>query len=513
MVPSLLAILTWPLAGLVLFQKLPLQQAVIWSIVGGYLFLPEKGSIDLPMLPAISKTTMPSIVAVFMVILAAREHRGAKSGGVRLTSDGPILPGWLPKHRLVAILFIGMLAGEVFTVLTNGDRLVYGQQMLQGLSLYDAASRILTTVMLLLPMLLARKCLATPQHHKTLVFAFVIAGLIYSLPTLWEVRMSPQLNVQIYGLKLEAWVQHVRNDGYRPLVFLHHGLWLAIFMAISSIAAVAYIRLAPQSHRVWAIIAAAWLLGTLTLINSLGGLLIALVLVIPVFFLTGRMQMLIAAGFAAVILVYPMMRSAGLVPVDRALSIAEQIDPRRAQSLGVRFRNEDVLLGKVQQRPLFGWGNWGRNQVYGEDGTDISVTDGAWIILIGSNGWVGYLTRFGLFCVPIMLLAFKRRRYPADVATAAIVMMLTANLLDLIPNATLTPVTWLLAGALLGRLEYDGVAADNTAPVSGDGPTGVRRAGAGRPQPAHGEKLTTDKPTYTRQRRIHHRRTKGPRNG
>jgi hypothetical protein len=34
-------------------------------------------------------------------------------------------------------------------------------------------------------------------------------------------------------------------------------------------------------------------------------------------------------------------------------------------------------------------------------------------------------------------LAFGRRRYPVDRATTAVVMMLTVNLLDLIPNSAL----------------------------------------------------------------------------
>ena len=36
---------------------------------------------------------------------------------------------------------------------------------------------------------------------------------------------------------------------------------------------------------------------------------------------------------------------------------------------------------------------------------------------------------------------------------AALALMLAANLLDLLPNATLEPLTWLMAGALLGQAE------------------------------------------------------------
>jgi hypothetical protein len=214
------------------------------------------------------------------------------------------------------------------------------------------------------------------------------------------------------------------------------------------------------------------------------------------------MQMLIASGLIVVVLAYPMMRGAGLIPVERALSMAEQIDPARAQSLGFRLRNEDLLLDKAQQRPLFGWGNWGRNQVYNEEGQDISVTDGAWIILIGSNGWIGYLTRFGLLCVPIILLTLRRNLGPGDRATTAIAMMLTVNMLDLIPNATTTPITWLLAGALIGRLEYKPGVTDGDIDVTGN--SGMTT------DDGEAAQLTEVKPTYSRQKTVHHRQKRPP---
>jgi hypothetical protein len=35
----------------------------------------------------------------------------------------------------------------------------------------------------------------------------------------------------------------------------------------------------------------------------------------------------------------------------------------------------------------------------------------------------------------------------------ALMLMLAVNMVDLMPNATVTPLTWLLAGALLGHAE------------------------------------------------------------
>jgi hypothetical protein len=91
--------------------------------------------------------------------------------------------------------------------------------------------------------------------------------------------------------------------------------------------------------------------------------------------------------------------------------------------------------------------------VYDESGRDISTTDGRWIIAIGSEGWLGYLARFGLLTLPIILLTLRKRKYEVTLATSALSLLLAGNLVDLIPNATSTPLTWLMAGALLGRLE------------------------------------------------------------
>ena len=43
------------------------------------------------------------------------------------------------------------------------------------------------------------------------------------------------------------------------------------------------------------------------------------------------------------------------------------INEERAHSLEYRLENEDLLIAKALQRPIFGWGGWGRNCVYDGD--------------------------------------------------------------------------------------------------------------------------------------------------
>ena len=152
-----------------------------------------------------------------------------------------------------------------------------------------------------------------------------------------------------------------------------------------------------------------------------------------------------------------MSRGAGWVPVDRVVGIIESINPGRASSLQYRLDSEDALLEKAQQRMIFGWGGWGRSRITNEDGQDIIFTDGYWIIVIGQGGWVRYLAEFGLLTLPSIFLMLYRRRYRIGMETSVLAIILVGNLIDLIPNAGISPITWMIAGSLWGRLELKNI--------------------------------------------------------
>jgi hypothetical protein len=86
----------------------------------------------------------------------------------------------------------------------------------------------------------------------------------------------------------------------------------------------------------------------------------------------------------------------------------------------------------------------------------LSVTDGRWIITIGVYGWIGFLAEFGLLLVPIFMIA-RQMAGSDDVEISPLVgpacLLLAVNVMDLLPNATLTQLTWLLAGCLVGYAE------------------------------------------------------------
>lgn len=444
----------WPLVVVMLFRSYPIAKALAISVIGGYLVLPVSPQFNLPLLPSYDKTTAAVLPALLMAVLATRRQKTGQTGQMGQTGAVAWQAGWLPQTKLFKICFITIFVAGILTVLTNGDSIVYPLRTLQGLRPYGAASLTLTTLTMLLPFLMARKFLARPEDQAAFLAVFAVAAILYSLPTLWEVRMSPRLNAQIYGFFPHDWRQHLRAGGYRPLVFLEHGLRLGLFLALGVLATAVLLRTSQDQPRRLAIFGLAWLLPVLVLSKNLTAFLIVCLLLPAVMFLRPRGQVLIAAIFAGTVLLYPMTRAVGLVPIDTITStLSNFAEASRISSLNFRLANEDILLEKANQRPLFGWGGWARARVFDEQGRDVSVPDGAWIIEFGEKGWIGYLTRFGLLTLPIIVLAFRRHREAIPPVTSGLAILLAGNLLDLLPNSGLTLLTWMMAGSLVGFLE------------------------------------------------------------
>lgn len=444
MLPPLPVLFAYPLFAIFLFSKLPKRHAIIWTVLIGYLFLPPQVGYNLPVLPRLNKESiLPLCVLLCLGLFRSKPLLGPQAQ-----------PGLLPKQPVVLICVIVLLAGGIFTALTNTDRLVFGELALPRLRLYDGFSAAQNALILVLPMLIARKFLADEESHKLLLKALAIAGAVYSVPIVFELIMSPQLNQIVYGFFPTSWKQHLRGDGYRPIVFLKHGLWLGVFTCCALLATLAYMRATEAKKRFFYILLGGWLLLILMASKVIGSFGTAVLLVPVVLFLSVRLQLLAAAMIAITLLTYPVLRSTDTIPVYQFADVVERYDATRASSFRYRLFNEDDLLERANERPLFGWGGWNRARIFDEEGRDQTTTDGFWIILIGERGWVGYFALMGLLTAPVLILLWRKK---VSLATAGLCLVLASNLINLIPNAALTVVTWLIAGALAGRLERQAV--------------------------------------------------------
>lgn len=453
---ALLALLGWPLVAVVLFRVLPLERALIWSILGAYMFLPQLSAIDLPVIPALDKVSIPNLMAFSLCL-----------GTIGLRPD--LIPaGWLGRGLLA--LFV---ISPAVTVLTNLEPVLFGIDRfgtlslhdanalqtwgLPGLRPYDSASALAQQMILMLPFFLARAILRTEAAIREILLALIVAAAIYALPMLWEVRFSPQLHTQIYGFFQHDFIQAMRGGGFRPFVFMPHGLWVAFFAFMCAMAAATWLRLAPDGKRGKPLAALAATLVLVLICKSLGAIVFTAVFVPVVLFFPPRLHLAIAAFLAVVVMSYPMLRGAGLVPTEALVTWIDQYNPERAHSLNYRFTNEDRIIAHTEDKPLFGWGGWGRFMVYdARTGESQTVVDGQWAITIGHYGWLGYIALFGLLALPLMSLWWQARKPlapPVPIAVSALALILAVNMLDLLPNATLIPLTWMIAGALLGFAE------------------------------------------------------------
>ena len=435
------ALLAWPLVALLLYRTRPIGEATIWTILGGYLLLPAGWGIKFPMIPPIDKTTIPSVSALIICLWMRRNA----------------LAAW--KHfGVIEVAALVYVCSPVVTALLNGDDVRGAGAALPGVGLYDGLSTVEFQLLQIIPLLLARQFLRDPRDTATLLRTFVIAGLVYSLPMLLEVRLSPQLHNWVYGYFPHSFLQQIRAGGFRPVVFLGHGLLVAFLTMISVLAAAALwrsrTRVAPLLPPVAVTI---YLSAVLIFCKSLGAVVYAIVLLPLVRFASAKLQLRVAAVLTIVALLYPSLRAADLVPAESLLSLAASVSEDRAESLGTRFYNEKLLLDHASERFWFGWGRFGRNRVIDlETGKEESITDGLWILAMGQFGYVGFLAQFGLWALIVFRAVGAARRIADPISRnrlATLALIFAVYIIDQLPNAPISPLMWLIAGALLGRAE------------------------------------------------------------
>lgn len=467
--PNAIAYLTlfsYPLLAYLLFRSLPPARAVIWTILIGYLVLPPVPTVaDVPLLPIITKVEMPSIAALIMALWF---H------GTRWIT--------LPRNKIALTLAILYCLSPIATVLTNTEVIHTGFYSQPALRITEIPSIILSKFFYLLPTVLAFGFLTKPGHLKDLLIALLIGGAFYSIPMLLEIRLSPQTNIWIYGFFQHEFAQMIRGNGFRPIVFLYHALWVAFLTLTVAIAAFALYRYADRddpleggvrhfSLHPLAILGAVMkkkpraiymFLGIyftvmLILCRSYGAIFYGMALLPLVLAASPRMQVNVAFALAVLVATYPLARATGVFPATELVEIAKDINPIRAQSLEYRFLNEDLLMARASEKWWLGWGTWGRNMpIYGLTGEFLTVSDGRWIITLGQFGIIGFVSEMGLFLLPIFigfLLILRGGMAGISPYVPALLLIAGVNAVDMLPNATITPLTFLFTGALLRHLE------------------------------------------------------------
>ncbi|EAQ34215.1 membrane protein, putative [Nitrobacter sp. Nb-311A] len=405
------------------------------------LLLPVGAVIKFRMIPPIDKVNVASFVAVIGCLLFARGKPLPRSKG----------------FGLVGLLLISNIASPIITSWLNPDNVVIGVRFLPGVGIYDALSASEAALIGLIPFILGRRYLRSIEDCKNILLALTIAGLCYSIPLLFEIRFSPQLHLWVYGYAPSEFVQSVREGGYRPMVFMGHGLLAALFMSSSVLAATTLWRNRVNVGVMPSSILAPYLGLVLFLCKSMGALIYGVVGGSLIIFTKPKTQVRIAVVLVAISLAFPLLRSLNLVPTTQVVELAKQISEARGESLEFRFENENKLLQRAFERPWFGWGRFGRSRIYdANSGRDTSVTDGRWIIDIGQFGLIGFFSEFGLLAISVFRAAASFQYLSSrkeQLMFTTLILIVAISVFDLLPNSGLIPWTWLISGALLGQSE------------------------------------------------------------
>ncbi len=429
---ALIALVAWLPVCVGLFLIFSPRRAVLTAFIAGWMFLPMKAGFQLTGFPDIDKTTMTTCSVLLGVLLF--DHS-------RLLS---FKPRWFDLP--VAIWCFSALITSV----------------LNDLGIYDGISESLSQVFRWgLPYFIGRVYFNNAEAFRDLAMGIFIGGLVYVPLCLYEIRFSPQLHRLIYGYHQHSFVQTMRFGGFRPMVFMQHGLMVGMWMMAASLMGV-WLWLTGVVKRLWGLpiwVLVSVLLITAVLCKSIGALLLLMMGLGTLYFVRYYRSGLLVLPLVLISPMYIGLRLSGLSTGQTAVDVVEVlINRERAKSLAFRLENEDRLTARALERPFFGWGGWRRSRVFDSRGNDITTTDGYWVIAVGQKGIIG-LSGLCLTILTPAILFFRRFRsrywsHPMLASLSAMAVLLCLYMIDCLMNAMLNPVFILGAGGLSGAAGF-----------------------------------------------------------
>jgi hypothetical protein len=423
----------WVPFTVILFFHLKPHRAVLISVIGGWLLLPMTG-YNVPGIPPYTKYAAISLGLVL----------GGCLSGEHFKADF--------KWRLYDLPMVLWCLAPIPTSLTN------------HLGLYDGISSTYSQIVSWgIPYLAGRIYFKDNEALRDLCLGIVIGGTAYALLCLYEIRMSPRLSREFYGFFAHDWRQHHRYGGWRPIVFMQHGLMVAVWMAASATAAfwlwrsraVEQIKGIPMG---WI---AVILFVTAVLCKTASGW-FALAIGCGGYFIYRHFQGNLL--FVLLLLVVPLyigVRISGTVPMDDVVMLASKIfDEERIGSLAIRLVQEDLFVVRTLESPLFGWGGYSRGWPVDPDTGKklVGMVDSLWVITFSSRGFFGITTLIiGMLIGPWTVLratangSIQKEKMP-NILAAMLSLIVILFMIDSLFNAMINPIYIMCSGALVGWL-------------------------------------------------------------
>jgi hypothetical protein len=421
------------------FLVIPPVPACLLVVLGGEMFLPVLTTFKIPLTPPLDKHNLTYLCVLIGCLLRC-----------------PAEVTKLPKEKWFVACSLLALVGGVLTGLTNSEVMTLGaagEVEIPAMGIKDGIFVGLTDfIPVCLAFYLGYMLFRRPKDVERLLAGLGIAGIVYCPFAIVEMRMSPQFLYWVYGLRIGAFDETIRWGGYRPSVFMNHGLTLARFFMVTTLAL--FVLAKTRRHLLGLPVRfLAWFNAAIfVLCRSTGALVLGLVGGAVILLVKPKRQLLVASILAISVLAYPWLRASGLFPISDFLNAAGALDADRSSSLAFRFANEDMLLVHAREKILFGWGSYGRNFVYDAFGRNIAIVDGFWIIMLGQSGFVGLVVSFGVMLFPVVSARRRLRKYGNEVTLiplAGLALILALVSVDLIPNGLWANYPFLFAGILM----------------------------------------------------------------
>jgi len=289
----------------------------------------------------------------------------------------------------------------------------------------------------------------------------VVAAVAY-LPFIWfEVFMSPRLHQFIYGFNQADWVEHIRYGGWRPKVFMQHGLMVALFVSIS-ILAVFSLRAEDSKIRILKIRSSVLekiFIITVIACKSGNGVVVMVMAIFARLMTKTVMVRILLLTLILVIAGYLTIRVSGywdgLALINQVESISG--DAQRAGSLGARIKQENLFLLRAEEKWLFGWGGWGRAFPINEYGARLTRgVDSLWIIVYSENGIFALASLFWTFLAAPYVVAVRAHKMNFDNRERPFIYMVSYIpvffMIDCLANAMISPLYILVAGSLTSTI-------------------------------------------------------------
>jgi hypothetical protein len=415
----------WIPFAIAAFALLQARTATLVVVIGGWLFLPV-ASYKFPGLPDYTKNMAVALAATLGIALFASD---------RLRS--------LRFCRLDVPMVAWCLLPAISSLANDH-------------SVHDAISSVLVqSVEWGIPYLVGRVMFRDSAALDQLACALFVGGLLYVPLCLYEIRMSPQLNAIVYGFRQHSFLQHIRMGGYRPLVFMQHGLMVGLWMSIATIGGFA-LWWRGGSRRL-AGMRAGWLLlllfATTVLCKSMGALTLLGLGAAAVFAVraAGKRVVIWALVMAPVLFVF-----ARLIcnwQARELIDLLHQHYPDRAESVEFRISSEQAFMPGIWHRPWFGWSAWDFTPPSRDPDDPLHLArDSFWLITSCCFGLVGVALFFWVHLAPIVAVLRKlplrdwTGRHGAGLCALVVAICMFVG--DCLFNAMINPVYTMALGGL-----------------------------------------------------------------